>query len=1184
MDPVQVDGVEGALGGADAAADAAVLVHDGGAAGQAAGRLLADLLLGQGAVVLAERVGRGLHAGILAGAVVIGLDQDVVLVQLDEIAPVAADGHVPMLHEAVQGLGGLLAGGDGVDGELRAGVHVAAHEDVGLRRLVGELVGHGVHAAEELHLRILEQVLQHHGLADGEDDLVGLEGNELILIIFRGEPLVLVEHGGALLEHDAGDLAVAEDLLRAPARVDHDAVLAGLGALLQGGGHDVLGLERQHRHLGRAAALRYAGRVDRDIAAAHDDHLAGHLHLAGVRRVEEVDGRGRAGERLARDAGQLAALAADGHVEALVALLAQAGDRDVLADLHAALDVDADLLHDVDLGLDDVLLQLIGRDAVAEHAAGLLVLLEHRRLVAHGGEVVGAAQAGRAAADDGDLLLPAVLDVGADVHLGDEARLRVQVLLRDELLHRVDGDGLVDGAAGAGVLAAAVAHAPADGRERILPLDELQRLGVLALGGLLQVALDGDVRRAGGLAGRRAGVVAVDPVLVSVVLGPLVRAPLGRIRQFLLGIGLRTVLGAQLLAQLHRAGGAVFHAAAAGDAVLRVHLGHVGAPGHVGRIEQLRRAERVADLDVAVADGEDLPFAVDVRHLVHEAVVLRLLEDGDRLVVGDEVAAAGLGQVFGHVAHADAPVAVVVGAALVQLLPAVSAGADAHGEVPLIPLEPVGDVLDVDGLVLHRDGLLHRDDVHADAGAAHGHHRRDLLQREEGHPLEEHRQLRMLVHELDVHVGVLGRSRDEHRHPVDAVLPVETGAGHGAFLRVLVAVVILQHAEVGELVQQFVEGLVVRGVMLLRIHLMQFRIGVVLAHAEEVPGQHVQQEIQRGLPGHGVHLVLEDAREAPVLGGVGVHLDLSGDAVRDVADEFQELGIGILIPFVLGDKLLGHLRHKYRLLALFPGFYLGEQPVGKVVEPLARLGADGNDAGLGIAHADIFAALVQVEVEVRHHIDLVHQDEVADREHERVFQGLVVPFRDGEDHGVAHGAGVELGRAHEVAHILQDDEIHLREGHVVQPLARHFGVQVAHPARVELDGGDARGLLDLDGIDIAVDVRLHHGHAHLVLDALERTDERGGLSRAGRGHQIQEVNSLAFQFFSEFVGVLVVVREDTLLDLDDFYIIHGGSGYRFVSVVQYANIRIKPRLSKTTALRGPASPCNGRSPARGREP
>ena len=77
----------------------------------------------------------------------------------------------------------------------------------------------------------------------------------------------------------------------------------------------------------------------------------------------------------------------------------------------------------------------------------------------------------------------------------------MQVPLRDELLDGVDGDRLVDGPAGAGILAAAVADAAADGRERILPLDELQRLGILAFGGLLQVALHGDMGRARRLAG-----------------------------------------------------------------------------------------------------------------------------------------------------------------------------------------------------------------------------------------------------------------------------------------------------------------------------------------------------------------------------------------------------------------------------------------------------------------------------------------------------------------------------------------------------------------------------------------------------------------------------------------------------------------------------------------------------------
>ena len=51
---VQVDGVERALGGAQAAADALVLVDDARTAAQAARSLGADLLLGERLDVLAE--------------------------------------------------------------------------------------------------------------------------------------------------------------------------------------------------------------------------------------------------------------------------------------------------------------------------------------------------------------------------------------------------------------------------------------------------------------------------------------------------------------------------------------------------------------------------------------------------------------------------------------------------------------------------------------------------------------------------------------------------------------------------------------------------------------------------------------------------------------------------------------------------------------------------------------------------------------------------------------------------------------------------------------------------------------------------------------------------------------------------------------------------------------------------
>ena len=84
---------------------------------------------------------------------------------------------------------------------------------------------------------------------------------------------------------------------------------------------------------------------------------------------------------------------------------------------------------------------------------------------------------------------------------------------------------------------------------------------------------------------------------------------------------------------------------------------------------------------------------------------------------------------------------------------------------------------------------------------------------------------------------------------------------------------------------------------------MQFGIAVMLSHFEEVAGKHIQEQIQRGLAGSGIHLVLEDAGKAPILWGIGVHLDFSRDTIRDMTDEFQQFRVRVFVAFVLRDKL-----------------------------------------------------------------------------------------------------------------------------------------------------------------------------------------------------------------------------------------------------------------------------------------
>ena len=441
----------------------------------------------------------------------------------------------------------------------------------------------------------------------------------------------------------------------------------------------------------------------------------------------------------------------------------------------------------MDLRLHHVLFQLVAGDAVGEHTAGLLVLFKHRGGIALEGQEIGAAQPRRAGADDGDLLLEAPQELWHHL-FRDIPGGGLQILLGDELFHPVDGHRLVHGTPGTGVLAAAVAHPAAYRREGVFLFDEGQGLGIAALGRHFQIALHGNVGGACGFTGGGAGGVGVDPIVVPVVDVPLFRAPLHQIRQLLLGIGDGAGLGAQLLPQAHRPCRAIFHAPAAGHAVFRSHLRHVGGAGHVRSIKQLAGAQGVAHVDVAIADGEDLVFPVDVGDLVDKAVVLGLFQDVQDLLIGDVPAAlVGFHHVVRHVPHGDAPALRVVAAALAHAGPGHAAGAGGGRVLARVFLQPVADMLDIRGLVFGFDGLFHRDHMHTDARAARGHHGGDVLQGQEGHPLEKGGDLGFFVDLLLVHVEKFRAARHKGRQGIllfpAGILPVVFHQANAAHLR-----------------------------------------------------------------------------------------------------------------------------------------------------------------------------------------------------------------------------------------------------------------------------------------------------------------------------------------------------------------------------------------------------------------
>ena len=162
--------------------------------------------------------------GFLSAGGVVAVDDDVVFVKLDELSAVATDGHARAgLYETMERYRCVLARFDCVDCKLRSAVNVAAHEDVGLCRLICERIRNGIIAVMEFNLRSLEQIAPHNRLTDCEDDVLRFNGDGVVLVVNGAESLGLrIDDSQALLEHDCldGAVFVFKDFLGAPAVVD----------------------------------------------------------------------------------------------------------------------------------------------------------------------------------------------------------------------------------------------------------------------------------------------------------------------------------------------------------------------------------------------------------------------------------------------------------------------------------------------------------------------------------------------------------------------------------------------------------------------------------------------------------------------------------------------------------------------------------------------------------------------------------------------------------------------------------------------------------------------------------------------------------------------------------------------------------------------------------------------------
>ena len=296
--------------------------------------------------------------------------------------------------------------------------------------------------------------------------------------------------------------------------------------------------------------------------------------------------------------------------------------------------------------------------------------------------------------------------------------------------------------------------------------------------------------RAGSLAGGSAGLMAVLAVVRYIVGIPLILAPFQAGGQLLLRILDLTFFGAELLAELDSTGRADFDALAAGHAVVLVDMGAISGGGEVGGVEILAGAKGKADADIAVAKTEDLIRAVDVRDLVHIAVVLGALANLKHLFFRDVAALSGLNKVVSKITETDAAIILDLAGALAVKPTCVAAGAVTDGKMTVILFKPVGNMFDRSGFVFGGNRFFNRDYMHTDAVAAGRNQVRLAGERKEGHLVKAVGELGIFFNLPENHVCHFGNAGDKQ---LDIPLLFMIG----------VLIVILDNAVIGGISQKF---------------------------------------------------------------------------------------------------------------------------------------------------------------------------------------------------------------------------------------------------------------------------------------------------------------------------------------------------------------------------------------------
>ena len=282
-------------------------------------------------------------------------------------------------------------------------------------------------------------------------------------------------------------------------------------------------------------------------------------------------------------------------------------------------------------------------------------------------------------------------------------------MVGDETFHLIDGNCFIHAAAGAFLFAFLVADTSAYCRQRVFGFNKIQGFLVSSLSRHLQIALYGNVSRAGNFTGCRTGrhdVLAVLTVIgVPCGLGYQMIGQLGVFRHLQFG------LGAEFLSETQCVCRAGFHTLCAGHTFGFIDLRNEVGTDRVTGTEHQADAESEACAGAAVADRSTLTGFLNVGNIMHQAVLFGAVNDLQRFFLADLTGTAGADIMFCTLTHLNTHLFRQVSASVIDGGTGSAAGAGRHAEFVIL-VEIIAESLIIMNIGNILDGALNGDNAH----------------------------------------------------------------------------------------------------------------------------------------------------------------------------------------------------------------------------------------------------------------------------------------------------------------------------------------------------------------------------------------------------------------------------------------------------------------------------------------